>query len=562
GFPIGVGDANGMGTSGKSEERARSPDASASWAVGGKGQPASPPLYSPPQSSVKSGGGSQSEGSSSNAAGRGGGASRRRSWTTRSSLAIKEGMVLRVLSEHHLSQQVAVLLPSSLTFSRPRKQCLRLLTRDIMAVELGCGPVDGSGSTPPPNSSQLIPGMHLVEIHTIGRVHYMLVEGLQEARDWAVDIQSQLDQQQADGGRASASPQDDLSISDPFSQYMTKKSSWKATNFWVLNCRRLLELNGAAFGGGGGGSGGVGRSADVGWGGGCWMDQGGVGGQVCDFVSGLLRQALDLNDDSKTEQLIKFLDDICRLRWMPLEGLSHSEQLAVFLNLYHVMLLHAFFILGPPGSPLSRVASYFTTLCYEVGGDVMSMADLEHCVMRAKTSQPNQFLSKLIIPTTEYPFCLRRAEPRVSFALNCGSVSGVPGILIYRPGDVHQQLEDASAYYVQTTTEVLFGKRTVVLPKIVYWYCDDFNNKDEDPSSASASDAAAAAGWSSSSTSPSLGCLLHVKRYLTGEKRRQVEALLSDGGSVTVKFGGWNWKCRPFTLVADSELESLRSSMP
>ncbi|CAN0514762.1 unnamed protein product, partial [Ectocarpus sp. 8 AP-2014] len=76
--------------------------------------------------------------------------------------------------------------------------------------------------------------------------------------------------------------------------------------------------------------------------------------------------------------------------------------------------------------------SYFTTLCYEVGGDVVSMADLEHCVMRAKTSQPNQFLSKLIIPTTEYPFSLRRAEPRVSFALNCGSVSGVPGILIYR----------------------------------------------------------------------------------------------------------------------------------
>ena len=30
--------------------------------------------------------------------------------------------MLRVLSEHHLSQQVALLLPSSLTFSRPRKQ--------------------------------------------------------------------------------------------------------------------------------------------------------------------------------------------------------------------------------------------------------------------------------------------------------------------------------------------------------------------------------------------------------------------------------------------------------
>lgn len=71
--------------------------------------------------------------------------------------------------------------------------------------------------------------------------------------------------------------QDDLSISDPFSQYMTKKSAWRASNFWVLNCRRALELGGPAAGAGG-------------WGGGCWMDEGGLGGQVCDFVAGLLRQ--------------------------------------------------------------------------------------------------------------------------------------------------------------------------------------------------------------------------------------------------------------------------------
>lgn len=67
--------------------------------------------------------------------------------------------------------------------------------------------------------------------------------------------------------------------------------------------------------------------------------------------------------------------------------------------------------------------------------------------------------------------------------------------------------------HLRAVPQVLFGKRTVVLPKIMYWYSDDFNNQDEDPSSAAAADAAAAAG---SSSSPSLGCLLHVKRYLTG----------------------------------------------
>lgn len=52
-------------------------------------------------------------------------------------------------------------------------------------------------------------------------------------------------------------------------------------------------------------------------------------------------------------------------RWMPLEGLSHSEQLAVFLNLYHVMLLHAFFILGPPGSPLRYVRNTIVAIALQ-----------------------------------------------------------------------------------------------------------------------------------------------------------------------------------------------------
>lgn len=121
--------------------------------------------------------------------------------------------------------------------------------------------------------------MHVVEIHTIGRVHYMLVEGIGEARAWADAIRGRA------GHDGRASPQDDLSISDPFSQYMTKKSSWKANNFWVLNCRRVLEFNHGASSSSSSPGG-----ANTGWGGGCWMDEGGLGGQVCDFVAGLLRQ--------------------------------------------------------------------------------------------------------------------------------------------------------------------------------------------------------------------------------------------------------------------------------
>lgn len=47
----------------------------------------------------------------------------------------------------------------------------------------------------------------------------------------------------------------------------------------------------------------------------------------------------------------------------------------------------------------------------------------------------------------------------------------------------------------------MVGKRTVILPKIISWYSDDFNGKAEE---------------SNGSISSSLACLLQVKRHFTG----------------------------------------------
>ena len=44
---------------------------------------------------------------------------------------------------------------------------------------------------------------------------------------------------------------------------------------WVLNARRV-ELSAAP--------------PEGDWGGGCWLDRGGLGGEICDFVADLLRQ--------------------------------------------------------------------------------------------------------------------------------------------------------------------------------------------------------------------------------------------------------------------------------
>ncbi|CAM9822324.1 unnamed protein product [Phaeothamnion confervicola] len=244
-----------------------------------------------------------------------------------------------------------------------------------------------------------------------------------------------------------------------------------------------------------------------------------------------------------TERLVSFLDGTTRLRMVSLEGLTHHEQarrkllllllLALVLNLYHLMICHAYFVLGPPSSPL-RWASYFCNVSYECGGDVFSLAELEHCIIRACMTPPRQFLSKFVVPTAEYSFALRRPEPRTNFVLNCGSVSGVPGVIVFRPDAVDAQLDQMSAYYLRETVEVNLAKKVVTLPKMLSWYTNDFGSGPADVLRAVAQHA-------DRRTGQALGTMLSA----------------TDGSTVTVRYRGFNWRCRRIELLDDEELTGL-----
>ncbi|KAG5177879.1 hypothetical protein JKP88DRAFT_129807, partial [Tribonema minus] len=122
--------------------------------------------------------------------------------------------------------------------------------------------------------------------------------------------------------------------------------------------------------------------------------------------------------------VVEFLDAAAALRWLELPraqpgGADESERLALFLNLYHLMVLHAYLLVGPPGGAI-KWSSYLSGLSYEIGGDVLSLAELEHCVIRAAAAPAKQYPSKLLVPSEKYAFALSAVEPRVNFALCCG----------------------------------------------------------------------------------------------------------------------------------------------
>ena len=237
-----------------------------------------------------------------------------------------------------------------------------------------------------------------------------------------------------------------------------------------------------------------------------------------------------------------------------MSGLFYAERLAFFLNLYHVMVMHAYLVLGPPDSSFKWV-SYFGTISYQCADDVFSLTELEHCIVRARTSAPTQFLAKFVLPKSRYPGLEMRSKERpsssssgsssysysvgsildyrINFALNCGSLSNPRSVPTYKAGTLNEQLDDSARRYLRDSVTVsrVPGKKgvlSVTLPRICSWYAADFG------------------GGSSRSSR----IVLLVKRHLDDRSRDLLSAALAvDGrrfrsGSLQVTFSSYDYRCR------------------
>jgi hypothetical protein len=89
-----------------------------------------------------------------------------------------------------------------------------------------------------------------------------------------------------------------------------------------------------------------------------------------------LTEAFQLISENTNAQLwIDFMETVSALQVVELSSLSIAEKTAFLLNLYHTMVIHGMLILGPPIP--SSWGSFFDTVSYLVGYDVVSINDLE-----------------------------------------------------------------------------------------------------------------------------------------------------------------------------------------
>ncbi|ESQ53390.1 hypothetical protein EUTSA_v10024737mg [Eutrema salsugineum] len=168
---------------------------------------------------------------------------------------------------------------------------------------------------------------------------------------------------------------------------------------------------------------------------------------------------------------LKFL--LNKLSVVNLDGLSHQQKLAFWINTYNSCVMNAFLEHGIPGTP-EMVVALMQKATIIVGGHSLNAITIEHFILRLP------YHLKFTCPKTatheemraHSTFGLEWSEPLVTFALACGSWSS-PAVRVYTAANVEEELEAAKRDYLQASVGIS-KKNKLMLPKVLDWYLLDF----------------------------------------------------------------------------------------
>ncbi|MEZ3143140.1 DUF547 domain-containing protein [Halobaculum sp. MBLA0143] len=153
-----------------------------------------------------------------------------------------------------------------------------------------------------------------------------------------------------------------------------------------------------------------------------------------------------------------------------LSALSVDARTAFWLNVYNAATQTLF---ADRGELYERSRwRFFRADAVRVAGATLSLDDVEHGLLRAKSKYGLGYVPRLLASGFERRHALPEPDPRVHFALNCGAAS-CPPIAAYSR-DVDAELDLAAAGYLEATVDHDPEANVVRVPALCRWFRGDF----------------------------------------------------------------------------------------
>lgn len=168
------------------------------------------------------------------------------------------------------------------------------------------------------------------------------------------------------------------------------------------------------------------------------------------LVENTLNKAFELvscnpMSDNISTLWIEFMNSISLFQSIDLISLNERQKIALLLNLYHIMVLHGFLLLGPPVQ--SSWSSFYNTVSYVISHDVCTINELHQNGLRSAMCKPSSQLLNKKISIKSFSLgllSLTQKDFRLNFCINCGSKSMPSAIPVYYPDLLDEQLDIVS----------------------------------------------------------------------------------------------------------------------
>lgn len=158
----------------------------------------------------------------------------------------------------------------------------------------------------------------------------------------------------------------------------------------------------------------------------------------------------------------------------PEELATPDEQIALWVNLYNALTVHAVIALDIREG-VGEIEEFFKRVRYSVGDQMFALVDIEHGVLRRNRPSRNMPVPVWPPGDSRRRWMVQRLDPRVHFTLMCGARS-CPPIRAYDAARLGAQLDLATRAFINDDVDVDPAEERVRLSRIFHWYEEDFGD--------------------------------------------------------------------------------------
>lgn len=149
-----------------------------------------------------------------------------------------------------------------------------------------------------------------------------------------------------------------------------------------------------------------------------------------------------------------------------------EKRLAFWINIYNANIQ---FLLKRNPELFNNRGAFFKAKQITVAGELLSFDLIEHGVLRRSKSKLSLgYFGKLKVSKFEKLFRVKKVDPRIHYALNCGAKS-CPPISVYHADKVNEELDSSCKAYLTLNHKV--NENSIEVPVLFSWFRADFGGK-------------------------------------------------------------------------------------